>query len=471
MTLPRLLRIAALCAHLALGGGCRPAEARSIATKYRGVNQTPFGQAFTALRKDAPSVGKALQLTLADASAYFGSEPQLKKAWQDAKGGRTGGATFTVDSNGTRLNGLISCEVGKPGTKIAVVVIRADAPAGEWERLVNPERGAQGGEAEGADGAQGGSPGHGLPAPANVRLTPHQFEDRTATIGLAEGWTTQSREAMKGVILNGPEDQAMSIGLMLTAQTPGSSLSRLPGSFVAPFTTPAEAIRALVPQINRRNAQAGGPQTALENIKVLATLKPTLQNGRSQLLRYGVSEKKRGGQSAHFQALAQIEITPVGPGAFMMSITALRAPDAIFDRDLPVMLQMLQSMRSDDAEINRRSAQNLANQQQWFKNQQIGQRAREAANYAHNQQYWQTQKDNAQKNKDWNMNQLHQSRRNDDFSEAMRGIRTVEDTRTGERKSADYLNVDKIVDDLNERDPGRYKQIPLRDELHPLDGQ
>jgi hypothetical protein len=31
--------------------------------------------------------------------------------------------------------------------------------------------------------------------------------------------------------------------------------------------------------------------------------------------------------------------------------------------------------------------------------------------------------------------------------------------------------VDKIVDDLNEHDPGRYRQIPLRDEADPLPGQ
>jgi hypothetical protein len=34
---------------------------------------------------------------------------------------------------------------------------------------------------------------------------------------------------------------------------------------------------------------------------------------------------------------------------------------------------------------------------------------------------------------------------------------------------ADCLQVDKIVDDLNEGQPGRYRQIPLRDENHPLE--
>ena len=67
--------------------------------------------------------------------------------------------------------------------------------------------------------------------------------------------------------------------------------------------------------------------------------------------------------------------------------------------------------------------------------------------------------------------QLAQDRRNDNYSELMRGYRTVEDSQTGERRSVDYLNVDKIVDDLNKGEPDRYRQIPLRDELHPVGGR
>ncbi len=49
----------------------------------------------------------------------------------------------------------------------------------------------------------------------------------------------------------------------------------------------------------------------------------------------------------------------------------------------------------------------------------------------------------------------------------IRGYRTVEDTRTGERGSVDLGNVDNFVDTLNESDPDRYRQIPLRDEADP----
>jgi hypothetical protein len=44
----------------------------------------------------------------------------------------------------------------------------------------------------------------------------------------------------------------------------------------------------------------------------------------------------------------------------------------------------------------------------------------------------------------------------------------IADTQTGVKGSVDLGNVDKIVDDLNQREPGRYRQIPLRDEADPV---
>ena len=58
-----------------------------------------------------------------------------------------------------------------------------------------------------------------------------------------------------------------------------------------------------------------------------------------------------------------------------------------------------------------------------------------------------------------------------DEVEMLRGYRTVVDTQMGTSASVDYYNVDQIVANLNADDPGRYKQIPLRDELYPVSGQ
>ena len=68
-------------------------------------------------------------------------------------------------------------------------------------------------------------------------------------------------------------------------------------------------------------------------------------------------------------------------------------------------------------------------------------------------------------------NSLIRDRSAADFDEVIRGQRTVEDTRTGERTSVNLGNVQEIVDKLNEHDPDRYIQIPLRDEMYPLPNQ
>jgi hypothetical protein len=65
-------------------------------------------------------------------------------------------------------------------------------------------------------------------------------------------------------------------------------------------------------------------------------------------------------------------------------------------------------------------------------------------------------------------NSLIRDRSATDFDEVIRGQRAVEDTRTGERTSVDLGNVNEIVNKLNEHDPDRYIQIPLRDELYPM---
>ena len=74
----------------------------------------------------------------------------------------------------------------------------------------------------------------------------------------------------------------------------------------------------------------------------------------------------------------------------------------------------------------------------------------------------------ADKNAGWRANQVTVDRSMDDVSETIRGVRDIEDLRTGELNPANLGNVDIIVDELNRQDPGRYKALPLRDKLDPV---
>jgi hypothetical protein len=364
-----------------------------------------------------------------------------------------------VTSKGVRIKGLVTCKLSDAGTRVAVAYIRADAPAAEWTRLVQPP---------------GPSPSGPAPTPAPEQPVAHgalrtySYPDGTGSVGLAEGWTTTAQTATRAALLQGPNDEAISIGGMYTVLTPRSTLPRQPGTLVAAFTTPAEVLEALVPQFSQSSVKQGGPSRTIDHLTKVGDQKAVLANGKMSILRYGVTETAAGGAAKHFQGMAWVEIDPVSAGSFMISITQLRAPDANFEKDKPVMFQMLQSVKSNDAEINRKSSQQLAAQKQWFNAQQKAMHAQQAANDAHNQKYWDDQKARVESNKAFADSQREHARRDDNFDEVIRGVRTVEDTQTGVKTSVDLGNVDKIVDTLNEHDPGRYRQIPLRDENDPL---
>jgi hypothetical protein len=142
----------------------------------------------------------------------------------------------------------------------------------------------------------------------------------------------------------------------------------------------------------------------------------------------------------------------------------LRAPDAAFDRELPHLLAIAKSWRPNDAAMARRINGQTASNQRSFQASQRQQREKSAAfdryiagqEQASNERLGQAEADEKASN--------DRLRSANDFDEVIRGTRTVEDKQTGERTSVDLGDVDKIVDKLNEHDPDRYRQIPLRDE-------
>jgi hypothetical protein len=441
-----------------LGSLLASSVAQGADPSYQTVNATEFGKAFVTQRKDARSVKTALQLTLRDITRYFGVAPSVYSAYADSKDPHSGGATFLVNAGDVAVKGLVTCRAGDRSTKVAVIFIRADAPAAEWSRLVQ------------SPGASAGPSAGSGPAAAHAHLRTYVFPDGTGSIGLAEGWTTRAQSAMQGVFVEGPRDQLIAIGVSFSVLTPASTLPRGPMTLVAPFSAPIDALEALVPQLSRASVQQGGPARTIDHPTKVEDRKPTLPNGRQSLVRFGVTESKAG-SSEHYQAIAQVELDPVTQTSFLLGITQLRAPDATFERDLPVMQQILQSMKSNDALITRKSGEAIAAQKQWFNRQQSAHRAQVDAFDAHNRQWQANERASDERNRTWEANQNAQARRDDNFDELIRGYRSVEDTQTGFKTSVDLGNVDKIVDDLNEREPGRYRQIPLRDENDPVPGR
>jgi hypothetical protein len=439
----------------------RPGNAAEGGAQYRTVASTEYGRAVVGQRADARSVRAALQLTLKDMERYFGTAPKVRSAYEDAKDPRAGGATFLFKTRGVSVKGLVTCRIAPQMTSVAVIYIRADAPAAEWRRLTQTPQPDAGGVP-----AAGGK----HPSPARGPLHPYVFRDGTGSIGLADGWHTNVQSALQGIPIKGPDSAEIMVAGALSVLTPNSPLARNGQSLVAPFGAPMAVMQALAPQLSMMSVHNGGPAKSFDSFTLVKHQKPGPPNGAESVITFGVTEQSRAG-TRHFKVMASVGVSPTSQTSYMVFITQARAPDATYDRDLPVMLQIIQSLKANDGVIRQRSNQAVAAQNQWFNAQQAAHRQQVAAYDAHNQQWWDSQKANQQRNHDWERQQNAQARGHDDFDELIRGYRTVEDTQTGVKHSVDLGNVDKIVDDLNERDPGRYRQIPLRDEADPLPGR
>lgn len=355
--------------------------------------------------------------------------------------------------------------MGETTTKVAVVYIREDATAAQWAQLVRPP------PDQGATASSGPAPATPMPAlpgvGGNVPLRPYNFPDGTGSIGLADGWTTQAQTVTRPVLLQGPKGQGVSLRGIYSVQTPSSKLPRYPGALVAPFGEAIEVFAALVPQFSQMSAKQGGPTRTIDHLVPVDDPRQVPSGQQLSVLRYGITETQPSGESAHYQGMAWVGLIQMKNGTFLVTLSQLRAPDASFEKDKPVMLAMVTSLKTNDAAIQRQSGQQLAAQKQWFDAQQKALHAKQAANDAQHKQYWDTQAANEAQHKQYWDSQRGAARRDDNFDEYIRGVRTVEDTQTGVKTSVDLGNVDKIVEDLNQVDPGRYKEIPLRDEAHP----
>jgi hypothetical protein len=462
---------------LVLGTALLPSGCKSrpdAPPEYRTVKSTDFGKSLVLERKDAKTLQAALQLTEADLTRYFGVAPSIFRAFADSQNPRSGGATFVVDAKGGRVKGLVTAEVGDAVAHVAVAYLRADAPKEEWARLTQlpategvpagPAPSAPSMTAASAAAQSRNSQGATVAQMGHVPLRTYDFPDGTGSVGLAEGWTTEARTGTRAALLKGPDGAQISVGGMYTLLNPRSTLPRGPTAVFASYGPPIEVYAAVVPQFSKLSARQGGPSRMIDHLTKVADQ----DNGRLSVLRYGLTETQPSGAARHYTAMAWVGVGGApGSALLTLTLTELRAPDSTFERDKPVMFEMLHSLKENVGAVQRKSSRELAQQKQQFDAQQARMRAQQAANDVQHKQYWDKQKAVEDDRKAVAVRQNEQARGNDNVDEYVRGIRTVEDTQSGVKTSVDLGNVDKLVDTLNEKDPGRYRQIPLRDEAHP----
>ncbi len=186
---------------------------------------------------------------------------------------------------------------------------------------------------------------------------------------------------------------------------------------------------------------------------------PYLPTAKAARLYYAWT-KTDGDTVTKMRSLTRVDTSTVGDGSDMWSlfISELAAPDATFDRDLPIMREIMQSAKLDPEFMRRRGIERLKESRDAFARAQ-DQRMRE------HQQYMNQQQEHFNRFED-QMRAQSKARHdaNSDFIEMIGGYSTVVNTQTGQTGSVNYYNVNGIVNGLNQGNPGLYQYIPLRNQ-------
>jgi hypothetical protein len=481
---------------------------------------TDTGKSLVTKKSNVTTVMAALLATFPDLQTYFGNQPTIGSAYQDAHDSSTGGATFSATYQGQPIRGIVSCKLHDGGASISVIFARTNAPKADWEKLMaapTAQANAAAPTGAGQTGAQATVPG--TPADSSKfagSLTDYSYADGTGSVGLADGWKTQSQSALDPTPIIGPADQVVMLHnsvnvsptdspavlqrqrlLHMQAQNQANyartgfhlpAPKPLPPLLVADFTDPATAVKDMIPQFSKRSEFNNGPSVTLDQINSSQDLACGLPNGKRGLIDYSAT-RTLNGQSSHYRAQLLLVMSPFQPPgqskptAWMwFARYSVQAPAATFDHDLPLMMAMVNSEKVDqnratqvaqarNQQMQQMGQQMLAAQQAQF--QALNNMAKQNAdtqNRIHQQQQEQTQAGYDAHNQQFKDYELQRSRNAADFNESIIGTRTIYDTVTGQSGYANLTDVNGVVNSLNQAalDPNRFVQIPLRDQLYPI---
>ena len=447
---------------------------------YTVVHSTDFGRSMVRQFPPATTTRTALRYTFPALARYFGARPTIVGAYEDAKDHASTGVSFTAQVNGQPVKGFVSAKGSDQGATVLVLWCRADAPPAEWSKLAvkptAPAAAPAGAPAPSGPPAQVGPAGWDAAslneAIAAVPLTPYTFPDNTGSIGIAQGWTTNS-PSLGGATVVGPGDQHVYVGIGAEVLTPDSPMIRMnqqlamnarrmggqpPAAInmlIAPYSDdPATVLQNIIAASNRRN-QASGIQAHLDTILQVNKMQPMGGKGSAAQILYDVTQTKDG-VSKQYRSIVFQSAYQLGPGAWGFYVTQVIGPRDTFKQDAPVLLAQCNSVKENAAVIQQKTHDAIAASNARFQAQQDIMKQKQASFDSYL--------------KDVQHNQLLTERSNTNFDEYIRGTRDVQDTTTGQKTAVNLGDVHQIVNNLNQYDPGRYKEIPLRDELYPLPG-
>jgi hypothetical protein len=276
-------------------------------------------------------------------------------------------------------------------------------------------------------GSAGQDPTRGL----NWYVTP--FPDGSGQIELPDGW--QITFAQKGMVAAmGPQgeiERGVATPVMSRAGAArfGAMAQQLPTPVLDP-TDPVSALVGVWAYIAATSRQAGRPFPRVLRIIEAAPVSMPMP-GLSQAA-YVDFEYERAG--VVHRALALAIMGSMGPdGQWLFYQTYVSAPTQSFAQNLPCLVRIWNSALTARHVVQER-LDNALNS------------LRQAGDI------WQR----ATRDRDQSLQRTH-----DNWTEAFRGTRIILDTDTDERRNVNLAYSREIVERLNQREPDRYREIPL----------
>jgi hypothetical protein len=472
--------------------------------KNFGGSGTTFGS-FTVL--GANQVGKTLFLKLPGGLKFdaaitqtadelgkvLDAKPDISGAFVDSKTQSKGGATLTGKFKGQDIKGTILVGTAADSSSADVIIARADASKESASALADF-----------------------LPKP--LKMTTNKFPDGSGSVDLPEGWKTPTVSASNPIVAIGPGGQMVVFCSITPIYDPNCRSVRLtrsnyqlaqqnyqrqmqtyqhsvemkkqfpnvagpgkpPQAPVAPDANPndtamktnsplryckfcdgpEEVLKVWYPLQEDLNKKYQQPYTSLD--KVIAVIDnpvdPAYPGTKCGTAYLAVTDHN-GDKVTRYRALNQIITGNTVEGeVWQLNMCVMRAPDATFDHDLPVMSAIINSVNLDTKVVNDEIAAQGAAVRKMGQDMFDSMERQHAA--------WQDQQ--AQQFADFEEHMAAQQKAMHDSSSDMiefaLGLRNVYDNTTGQWHQVDLLNANGIVEAENALvgDPNRFVAVPLR---------
>jgi hypothetical protein len=394
---------------------------------YDVLASVPSGKALFALKLGIESAKRGVLAALHDLSKTFDDKPAIAGAFGDANDKQCQ-ASFTAKLKGQPVKGTVLCGTGPKGAAVTIIYARADAPMSEIGTLLNA-----------------------LPTPSN--WVNHPLPGGSGTIQLPSDWRLKEAAQLGSVTALGPTGQIIGLGIggeVTDPRSPFAAQVRASGLLVAPYSDPVTTLRNLSPQLSVLSQRTGGPAIRLNNILTNSPDAPQIPGGQAAWIKAGFT-MGNAQRSTNVLEILRLECYPLGQFAWGFYTSYATAPEATFDSDLPVMIQIAKSWKLNDQQVMDNSHQMIEAQNRSFAAFEHSMKERNQAFDSYMQSVRNSER--------------VRERSNADFDEVIRGYRTVEDTQTGDRRDVNLGYSKEIVDKLNEKEGyARYKEIPLRDQ-------